>query len=109
MLPDDPVRRIPDATLVAYLGMPKRLRTEEEDFNVTAFRVVQQATGQAPKATPGSPPTPKAKAPRKRRKNPAAVALGRKGGKASGKARMQKLAPERRSEIARHAAKSRWR
>lgn len=30
--------------------------------------------------------------------------LGRKGGKASGKARMQKLTPEERSEIARKAA-----
>ena len=37
-----------------------------------------------------------------KRKNPAAVALGRKGGKA----RMTKLTPEERSEIARKAGKA---
>jgi hypothetical protein len=35
--------------------------------------------------------------------------IGRKGGKASGKARMEKLTPEKRSEVARLAAMSRWR
>jgi len=34
--------------------------------------------------------------------------IGRKGGKASGKARMQKLTPEQRSDVARRAAKARW-
>lgn len=34
--------------------------------------------------------------------------IGRKGGKASGKARMEKLTPEQRSEVARHAANARW-
>ncbi len=37
-------------------------------------------------------------------KDPSAVALGRKGGKA----RTEKLSPERRKEIARKAAKARW-
>ena len=37
-------------------------------------------------------------------KNPAAVELGRKGGKA----RAEKLTPEQRSEIARKAAEARW-
>jgi hypothetical protein len=41
-------------------------------------------------------------------KNPAAVALGRLGGKKGGKARAEKLSAERRSEIARQAAKARW-
>ena len=41
-------------------------------------------------------------------KNPHAVALGRLGGKKSGKARLEKLTPERRKEIARIAAKARW-
>lgn len=41
-------------------------------------------------------------------KNPAAVALGRLGGKKGGKARAEKLSAERRSEIAREAAKARW-
>jgi hypothetical protein len=42
------------------------------------------------------------------KKNPAAVALGRRGGKKSAEARMEKLTPEQRSEIARNAAKRRW-
>jgi hypothetical protein len=41
-------------------------------------------------------------------KNPAAVELGRRGGQKGGKARADKLTPERRSEIARAAAAERW-
>ncbi len=41
-------------------------------------------------------------------KNPAAVELGRLGGKKGGKARAEKLTPEQRSEIAKKAAKARW-
>jgi len=41
-------------------------------------------------------------------KDQAAVALGRKGGLKGGKARAAKMAPERRVEIARQAAKARW-
>lgn len=41
-------------------------------------------------------------------KNPAAVALGRLGGKKGGKARALRLSAERRSEIARDAARARW-
>jgi hypothetical protein len=41
-------------------------------------------------------------------KDPAAVALGRKGGLKGGKARAEKLTPEQRSAIARKAAVSRW-
>jgi hypothetical protein len=33
---------------------------------------------------------------------------GRLGGKQSGKARLEKLTPEQRSEVARNAAKARW-
>ena len=40
-----------------------------------------------------------------KQKNPHAVALGRNGGKA----RRDKLTPERRSEIARDAVEERWR
>jgi hypothetical protein len=40
-----------------------------------------------------------------RRKNPAAVALGKRGAKA----RLTKLTPEKRSEVARTAAAARWR
>jgi hypothetical protein len=41
-------------------------------------------------------------------KNPAAVALGKLGGRKGGKARAEKLSPERRKEIAKKAAKARW-
>lgn len=41
-------------------------------------------------------------------KNPVAVALGRLGGLKGGKARADKLTPERRKEIAAKAAAKRW-
>ena len=41
-------------------------------------------------------------------KNPAAVALGRLGGRKGGKARSEKLSPAKRKAIARKAAKARW-
>jgi hypothetical protein len=41
-------------------------------------------------------------------KNPAAVALGKLGRPKGGPARAKALSPERRSEIARIAAKARW-
>jgi hypothetical protein len=44
-----------------------------------------------------------------KRKNPAAVALGRMGGKKGGPARAAKMTPEERSEAARRAVTARWR
>lgn len=41
-------------------------------------------------------------------KNPAAVALGRKGGLKGGKARAESLTAKQRSAIAKKAAKTRW-
>ena len=41
-------------------------------------------------------------------KDPAAVALGRRGGLKGGKARAAKLSPEERSAIAKKAAAARW-
>lgn len=41
-------------------------------------------------------------------KNPAAVELGRRGGKKGGKARAAALTPERRAEIAKKASAARW-
>jgi hypothetical protein len=76
------------------LGMAKR---KGEDFNQAAFRVVQQSTSQPIPISTG-----------KKRKNPAAVALGRLGGKKGGRARANKLGPARRREIASDAAKARW-
>ena len=42
-------------------------------------------------------------------KNPAAVALGRRGGLKGGKARAEKLTPAERKTIAQKAANARWR
>lgn len=44
----------------------------------------------------------------KKEKNPAAVALGKLGGLKGGKARAAKLTPKQRSDIAKKAAKIRW-
>ena len=75
--------------------MPKRSSSRKGlDPNQLAARIVADATGEAP--------------PRKRRKNPAAVALGRKGGLKGGRARADSLSPKERSEIARRAAAARW-
>jgi len=41
-------------------------------------------------------------------KNPAAVALGRKGGLKGGKARAESMSAKQRTEIAKKAAKARW-
>jgi general stress protein YciG len=43
-----------------------------------------------------------------KRKNPAAVALGRKGGRKKVAKGFSAMAPERRREIARKAAAARW-
>ena len=78
--------------------MPKRSSKRKqgpEDANEAAFRVAREATGEAP---------PNAT----RKKNPAAVALGRLGGLKGGKARAAKLTARRRREIARKAARARW-
>lgn len=42
-------------------------------------------------------------------RDPAAVSLGRRGGLKGGKARAAKMSPEKRSAVARKAAKARWR
>lgn len=85
-------------------GMPKRPSKHRTpvDPNVAAFRIVRLVTGDDP--TP--PPEPR-RAP-ERKKNPAAVALGKLGGSKGGKIRAQRLSAERKSEIARLAAKKRW-
>lgn len=82
-------------------SMAKR-KKKEHDFAVTAFRVVQEATGQAEPESEETEPEPI------EGKNPHAVALGRLGGLKGGKARFEKLTPQQRKEIAQKAAKSRW-
>lgn len=79
--------------------MPKRSSTDR-DFAVNAFRVVEQAIGEHMDGTPLEDPN--------EGKNPAAVALGRLGGKKGGKARAKKLTPARRKAIAKKAAAARW-
>jgi hypothetical protein len=76
--------------------MPSRASKppEDEDFNQAAFRVVRSATEKHD--------------PEARKKNPAAVALGRLGASKGGKARAAKLSAKKRAEIARRAAKARW-
>jgi len=43
-----------------------------------------------------------------KKKNPHAVALGKRGAKKGGLARAASLSPERKKEIARKAAETRW-
>ena len=75
--------------------MAKREK-KEHDFSITAFRIVQKATGQA---------EPEPKRPRKEYDY---KALGHKGGLKGGKARANNLTPEQRTEIAKKAAQARW-
>jgi len=77
--------------------MPDRSRKRPRDPNELARQIVDEATGEAPPFDPDEG------------KNPAAVALGRKGGLKGGKARAAKMSPEQRSEAARKAAQARWR
>lgn len=79
--------------------MPKR-SSKREDVNQSAFRTLQEATGEKPKTPPMPAPEPK--------KNPAAVELGRLGGLKGGKARAKALTKAQRSEIAKNAAAKRW-
>jgi hypothetical protein len=76
--------------------MPNRSSKRSRDVNELAHQLVDEATGAAPKFDPDEG------------KDPAAVALGRKGGLKGGKARAAKLTPEQRSEAARKAAAARW-
>jgi len=71
---------------------PKRPR----DANQLAKSVVDIATGEEGEIDNDSG------------KDPAAVSLGRRGGKKGGKARASALTPERRKQIAKKAAAARW-
>lgn len=71
--------------------MPER--SSRRDTNTLAFDIVQQATGQKPV---------------EKEKDPAAVALGRKGGLIGGRARADALTPAKRKAIARKAALAGW-
>ncbi len=77
------------------------------DFNERAYQVFQEAIGERP-TDPEPIPADKAEKPPEREKDPAAVALGHKGGLKGGKARAEKLTAEERSEIGKKAAAKRW-
>lgn len=79
--------------------MANKRQKKDHDFAVNAFRVVEEATGQA--EPEGKPLSTEAK-------NPNAVALGRLGGLKGGKARAANMTPEQRKEIAKKAAQKRW-
>jgi hypothetical protein len=64
--------------------------------NALAKQLVDEAVGDAETFDPNTG------------KDPAAVALGRKGGLKGGPARAAKMTPEERSKAARHAAQKRW-
>jgi hypothetical protein len=70
-------------------------RKRPRDPNQLGRFIIDVATG----ATPDRPPTPEEQG-----KDPAASAMGKKGGAA----RAAKMTPERRKEIARKAAQKRW-
>lgn len=76
--------------------MPDRSRKRSRDPNALARQIVDEATGEAPPFDPDEG------------KDPAAVALGRKGGLKGGKARAAKMTAKQRSESARKAARARW-
>jgi hypothetical protein len=66
------------------------------DLNQRAKAIVDFATSDEPVPDPDEG------------KDPAAVALGRKGGLKGGNARAEKLTAAQRSEIAKRAAEARW-
>lgn len=78
--------------------MPKRSSKKRPAKNVNqiAAEILQSATGGPDQLTTQGT------------KNPAAVALGRLGGRRGGKARAASLSPAKRSQIAKKAAEARW-
>ncbi|MCC7018671.1 MAG: hypothetical protein IT332_02880 [Ardenticatenales bacterium] len=92
--------------------MPKRTSTlkRPRDPNALAALIVAEATDETPApVTEPATPEPSPDAPvLDDGKNPAAVALGKLGGKKGGPARMAKLTPEERSALAKKAAAKRW-
>jgi hypothetical protein len=75
---------------------PKRPRDPAQ----LAKLIVDIATGEVEDREP---------TPEEQGKDPAAVSLGRRGGLKGGKVRSERLSAERRAEIAKKAAESRWR
>jgi hypothetical protein len=82
--------------------MPKRSSNKPRlpDPNRLAVNIVQAVTGKPPREVLAEPSADS--------KNPAAVALGKLGGKKGGPARAAKLSKRRLSQIAKMAAQTRW-
>lgn len=80
---------------MAYWGAMRDRSRSPSDVNVIAAEILEAAIGH-----PSKKPIKK--------KNPAAVALGRLGGKKGGPARAKKLTATQRSKIARKAARARY-
>jgi hypothetical protein len=87
--------------------MPKRTskKSKPTDISQLARAIVEAATGES-LIEQSSVKDPSKDPPRK--KNPAAVALGKLGGKKGGDVRAKKLSPEQRKAIAQKAARARW-
>jgi len=80
--------------------MPKR-SSKRRDLNELAKVIADRATGESPPDSEEVPDDTSGK-------NPAAVALGRLGGRKGGPARAAKLTADQRRESARKAAAARW-
>jgi hypothetical protein len=76
--------------------MPDRSRKRPRNLNALAASIVRDATDENPEPVDDG-------------NDPAAAALGRKGGLKGGRARAEKLTPQQRSAIAKRAAAARWR
>jgi len=83
--------------VVCYACQMTKKTNPRKDFTQTAFGVFQKAIEEKKVQTSALP-----------NKNPAAVELGRLGGLKGGTARAKTLTKERRSEIAKKAAATRW-
>jgi hypothetical protein len=81
-------------------AMPKR-SSPKRDFMEVGRAIVEQAIGEQMDGSPLPEPEPDTR-------NPHAVALGRIGGKKGGRARAKSLSARKRSQIAKLAAKERW-
>jgi hypothetical protein len=82
--------------------MLDRSKKRPRDPNQLAHQIFLESIGEAPAFDPA------VEKPIDPEKNPHAVALGRLGGLKGGAARAAKLAPQKRSQIAAKAAKTRW-
>lgn len=82
--------------MIRFWAMPERSSKRPRDPNQLGKLVMDIATGETTDVSADAG------------KNPAAVALGRKGGLKGGKARAAGMTAEERKEAARRAARARW-